>query len=146
MRLTTIVIALSVALISLECEATWEDAKTRGIFPYWQHGGEWYTLLVFVNGSEETSDVLHLRFRDVHGSGLGSGPSDTHTVYCIAPGEMLTFSTTPEVPTWIAVTAGSGYISFRAEYGGFIHPYCVVYNRVTQTGYTVPAYNQDHGF
>jgi len=59
---------------------------------------------------------------------------------------MLTFSTTAEVPTWIPITAGYGWILFRAQDGGFIHAYCVIFNRVTQTGYTVPAYKQDDGF
>ena len=67
MKPTAIVIALLLALVSLECEATWDEAKTKGIFPYWQSGGDWFTLFVFVNGSEETSDLLYIRLRDEHG-------------------------------------------------------------------------------
>ena len=59
---------------------------------------------------------------------------------------MLTFSTTAEVPTWIHVSVCYGYALFRFDHGEPIHPYCVIYNRVMQTGYTVPTYNQDNGF
>ena len=141
MRLTAIAISLFLALISLECEATWDDAEVRGIIPYWQSGGDWFTLLAFVNGSEETSDMLHIRLYDGH-----SPCGDSCAVRAIRPQEMLTFSTTAAIPTWIPVTAGYGWILFRAQDGGFIHPYCVVYNRATGTGYVVPAYNQDDGF
>ena len=67
MKLAVITLALTLALASLECEATWDQAKTKGIFPYRQHGGDWFTLFAFVNGSEETSDVLYIRLRDEHG-------------------------------------------------------------------------------
>jgi len=140
-RVTAIVIALLLALVSLQCEATWDDAKTKGIFPYWQSGGDWFTLMAFVNGSEETSDMLYIRLYDGH-----SSCSDTPTFYWIRPKEMRTFSTTVEIPTWIPATASYGWILFRVEHGEPIHAYCVVYNRVTCTGYTVPAYDQDDGF
>ena len=120
----------------------WDDAGQRGLFPFWQSGGDWYTLLVFVNGSEETDDVLYVRLLDQHGSPC----SDTETVYGIRNEEMLTFSTWPQVPVWIPVTASHGYIKWRAESGGCICPYCAIYNVVTETGFTVPAYDQDHGF
>ena len=123
-------------------EATWDDANSRGLIPYWQDGGDWYTFFVFVNGSETASDVLYLRLEGPHGSPC----SDTSTAYGIRAGEMLTFSTTPEVPVWVPTTASYGWARFRAEEGGFIHPYCVIYNQVTQSGYTVPAYPEDHGF
>jgi len=67
LKLAAIATVLFLALVSLECEATWDDAKTKGIFPYWQSGGDWFTLFAFVNGSEETSDVLYIRLRDEHG-------------------------------------------------------------------------------
>ena len=47
--------------------ATWSDANGQGLFPYWQTGGNWYTLLTFVNTSEETGDVIYIRFLPVHG-------------------------------------------------------------------------------
>jgi YD repeat-containing protein len=43
-------------------------------------------------------------------------------------------------------TAEYGYVKFRAEEGGMIHPYCVIYNQMTGSGYVVPAYPQDTGF
>ena len=64
----------------------------------------------------------------------------------IRNGEMLVFSTTPSVPMYIPVTAGYGYIEFRAQGGGFIQTFCVVYNQVNGSGYTVPAYHQERGF
>jgi len=122
--------------------ATWSDANGRGLIPYYLTGGDWYTLLTFVNGSEETSDQIYIRFIDVHGS---SG-SYTTCNYSIRQGEMLIFSTIPSVPLYIPVSAGYGYIMFRAQGGGFIHAYCVIYNQVNGSGYVVPAYHQDAGF
>ena len=122
--------------------ATWDDANGRGLIPYWQTGGNWFTLLTFVNGSEETGDVIYIRPIDVHGSGC----IDTSLSYSIRQREMLIFSTTAGVPTWIPVTAGYGHIKFRVQDGGFIHAYCVIYNQVNGTGYIVPAYHQDAGF
>ncbi|HUT02333.1 MAG TPA: hypothetical protein VM163_00380 [bacterium] len=119
----------------------WGDATGRGMFPYWQTGGGWYTILVFVNGSEETSDVIHIRFRDLHGSPFGR--SD---MFSIRAGEMLMFSTSRDFPIWIPVSAGYGHVLFRVDNGGFIQAYCVVYNGTTGRGFTVPAVPQDHGF
>jgi ABC-type glycerol-3-phosphate transport system permease component len=59
---------------------------------------------------------------------------------------MLIFSTTAMVPTWIPVSAGYGWIRFRVQGGGFIQAFCVIYNQVSGTGYTIPAYHQDTGF
>ena len=134
--------ALLLALVSLDCEATWDDAKTKGIFPYWQSGGDWFTVFVFVNGSQETADTVYIRPLGKH-----STTSSHSTPTCqIRPDEQLICSTTAVVPTWIPVTASCGYALFRADQGEPIHAYCVVYNRVMTTGYVVPAYNQDHGF
>ena len=123
--------------------AAWDDANGRGLFPYWQTGNNWYTMLTFVNTSEETGDVIYLRFRDVHDGWDDDTTADTHS---IRQREMLIFSTTPTVPMWIPTTAGYGYIQFRVQGGGFIQAFCVVYNSVTGSGYLVPPYHQDAGF
>ena len=123
--------------------ATWCDANVRGLFPYFQSSGDWFTILMFVNGSEETDDVIQIRFYDEHGGGCSDTISD---MYSIRRGEQLIVSTAYGVATWIPVTAGYGYVMFRIESGGFIHPYCVVYYSLTGSGYVVPACRQDHGF
>ena len=123
--------------------ADWDDAKGRGLIPYWQTGGDWYTLLSVVNGSEETNDVIHIRFEVIHGSACSDTTAD---MYSIRAGEMLLFSTTPPVPHWIPTASDCGYIMFRTVGGGFIHVYCVIYNQVTGSGYVVPAQHQDRGF
>ena len=140
------IIALSVALVLVggcALAVDWDDAKGRGMFPYWQTGSGWYTLVVFVNGSEETGDVIHLRFQGAHGSW---GSDTIGDMYSIRAGEMLIFSTSANVPTWIPVTAGYGYALFRVDNSGFIQAYCVIYNGATGTGYVVPPVHQDHGF
>lgn len=58
---------LALALTAGCAMAQWDDAKTRGLFPFWQTGGDWFTLFVFVNGSEETSDIIYFRFAPSHG-------------------------------------------------------------------------------
>ena len=137
-------LALTVGILLLgSCAlATWDDANGRGLFPYWQTGGNWFTLLTFVNTSEETDDVIYIRLRDVHGSPC----SDTSNNYSIRQREMLIVSTTASVPIWYPVTAGYGFTEFRAQDGGFIQAFCVIYNQVKGTGYTVPAYHQERGF
>jgi len=122
--------------------ADWDSCNGRGLFPYWQTGSNWHTLLTFVNTSEETDDVIYIQFWDVHGSSM----EPTEGVWSIRHGEMLVFSTTPEVPIWIPVTAGYGWIRFRVEHGGFIQPFCLISNRANCSGYIVPAYHQDSGF
>lgn len=133
---------LALSLVASCALAQWDDAKSRGLFPFWQTGGDWFTVLVFVNGSEETSDVIYVRFVTTH-----SWSSDTTTDrYGIRYREQLVFSTSPSVPLWIPTTASTGYIVSRVKDGGMIHPYCVVYNGLTGAGFAVPAYHQDHGF
>ena len=62
------VLTLGLLLISgIALAVAWEDCPSKGLFPYFHSGGDWYTILVFVNGSEETSDVVHVRFWDAHG-------------------------------------------------------------------------------
>ena len=123
--------------------ADWYDSNGRGLFPYWQTGGDWYTLLTFVNTSEETDDVIYIWFSDVHGERFSDAPLPT---FSIRHSGMLIVSTTPAVPNWIPVTSGYGYIVFRVQGGGFIQTFCVIHNQVTGTGYTVPAYHQEAGF
>jgi len=140
------IIALGMALVLVggwAMAVDWDDTKGRGMFPYWQTGGGWYTILVFVNGSEETSDVIHIRFIDIYGCPCTDTTTD---MYSIRAGEMLIFSTTPNVPTFIPVTAGFGYVLFRTDNGGFIQAFCAIYNGMTGSGYVVQAVHQDHGF
>ena len=138
-----VVLAVGLLLVGGCAMADWDDATGRGLIPYFQSGGDWYTLLSFVNGSEETTDVIHIRFADVHGGWCSDTTAD---MYAIRQKEMLLFSTTPAVPHWIPMTAGYGYIRFCTLGGGFIHAYCVIYNQVTGSGYVVPAQHQDRGF
>lgn len=140
------IIALGVALVLVggcALAGYWGDATGRGMFPYYQTGAGWYTIVVFVNGSEETGDVIHIRFYPAHGSPCSNTTGD---MFAIRAGEMLIFSTSPSVPIWIPVTATYGYTLFRVDNGGFIQAYCVIYNGMTGNGYVVPAVPQDHGF
>ena len=137
-------LALAVGiLLSGSCAlASWDDANGRGLIPLWETGGDWYTVLTLVNGSEETSDVIYVRFYQPQSESC----IDLGNTYSIRQGEMLIFSTTPSVPTWIPVSGRYGYTEFRAEGGGFIQAFCVIYNQVSRTGYVVPVYHQDAGF
>ena len=135
-------VAVGLMVVGGAALATWDEANVRGLFPYFQSGGDWFTALIFVNASEETSDVVHIRFYDWR-----SGCSDTISdAYHIRQREQLIVSSAPGVGTWIPTTCGYGYVLFRVVDGGFIHAYCVIYNRMTGCGYIVPAYRQDHGF
>jgi len=139
------IIALGVALVlvgGVALAVDWGDTTGRGMFPYWQSGSGWLTLVVFVNGSEETGDVIHIRFFDPY----SCSSSTMADMFSIRAGEMLMFSTSGSVPIFIPVTAGYGYILFRTDNGGFIQAYCAIYNGMTGTGYVVPAVPQDHGF
>jgi len=137
-----LVLTVGLLLVASMAFATWDNAKGQGLCPYWQSGGVWYTLMTFVNGSESTGDTMYVRFCDVHGNWC----SDTTTAYAIRQREMRIFSTTPEVPNWIPITSGYGYVMFRVDGGGYIHPYTVIYNQVTGSGYVVPWYKQGAGF
>ena len=114
------ILALTVGLMLVGgCAlADWDDCNGRGLIPYWQTGGDWYTLLSFVNTSEETNDVIHIRFFSPHDSGCSDTGID---MYSIRYREMLMFSTTPPVPHWIPTSGDYGYIKFRTVGGGFIH-------------------------
>ena len=137
------VLTVGLLLLGSMAFADWDDAVGHGLCPYWQTGGDWYTFMTFVNGSEETGDVIHIRFADIHGNWCSDTTAD---MYSIRHRELLMFSTTPQVPNWIPCTAGYGYIKFRTVEGGMIHPYTVIYNQMTGSGYVVPWYVQDAGF
>ena len=137
-----LVLTVGISLLGSCALATWSDANGRGLIPYYLTGGDWYTVLTIVNGSEETSDQIYIRFLPVHGDGFG----DLSMSYSIRQQEMLIFSTTPAVPMYIPVSAGFGYIQFRVQGGGFVQAFCAIHNPVTGRGYIVPAYHQDAGF
>ncbi|HUT05036.1 MAG TPA: hypothetical protein VM163_14235 [bacterium] len=138
-----ILLVLPLILLAGVSFATWEDANGRGLIPYWQSVDQWYTLIVFVNGSEDNYDTLYIRFCDGHGNFC----SDIHgDMFSIRPGEQETFSTCQGVGNWLPVTAIFGYIKFRAQDGGYIQAYTVIYSQLSAGGFVVPALEQDHGF
>lgn len=119
---------------------TWDDALCRSAFPYFQTGGNWYTLLIFVNVSEDTDDVLYVRFCDSHGNFC----SDTTSgIYSIRANEQLMFSTESGVGTWIPTTSSYGYVKFRSDGsplgGDNILALAVIYNGATGAGYVIPS-------
>ena len=132
------------ALLSLAAAlfATWDDAAGRGLIPFWINYGDYYTLLAFVNGDEDTPDVIYIRFCDVHGNWC----SDPTAAWSIRQREMLRFSTTQKVPYWIPTTASYGYVKLRAQNGGYVHAWALIYNEISGTAMVVPAYDQDNGF
>ena len=140
-RLLALIIVL--IMMGASAQATWDDAAGRSGFGYWQTGGDWFTVLSFVNGSEVNDETIYLRFYDVHGNPCSDTTADT---FSIRAGEMLIFSTTPHVPIWIQTTTDYGYILFRAENGGSILAYCVIFNQMTGAGYVVPAFHPRDAF
>lgn len=138
-----ILLVLPLMLLSAVSFATWEDANSRGLIPYWQSGDMWYTLIVFVNGSEDNYDTLYVRFCDVHGNFCSDTLVD---MFSIRPGEQETFCTFQGVGHWLPVSAIFGYIKFRVEDGGHIQAYTVIYNQISAGGFVVPPLDQDHGF
>ncbi|MBN2207683.1 MAG: hypothetical protein JW759_00065 [Candidatus Coatesbacteria bacterium] len=138
-----VLLALAVLLLHSTSLATWEDANGRGIAPYWQSVEDWFTMIVFVNGSEGDYETIYVHFCDVH----GNCSSDTHAdSFGIRPGEQLTVSTKPGVGYSMVVSAFFGYVQFRADEGGHIHAYTLIYNQLTGGGFVVPTYSQDSGF
>ncbi|MBN1591740.1 MAG: hypothetical protein JW941_00665 [Candidatus Coatesbacteria bacterium] len=133
-------IALIVAASILRGD--WDDDGARGFIPFWVNSGDFYTLLVLVNGDEDTPDVIRIRLCDHNGNYC----SDT-TVDRIGPDELLVFSTQEATPTWIPTKADYGYILFRADEGsGFIQAWALIYNRHSGVAMAVPSYNQGRGF
>ena len=123
--------------------ADWDDSVGRGLIPFWINAGDFYTLLVFVSGDEETSDTIHIRFCDHHGHFCSDTTGD---MYGFRSREMLIFSTTPKVPTWIPTAASYGYVKFGTVEGGYIHAWALIVSELSGTTMVVPAYDQDTGF
>ncbi len=137
-------LTLGLMLVSAVAFGTWDDAQNKRVFPYFQTGGNWYTLLVFVNGSEVTPDVLYIRFCDTHGNFCSDTTSDT---YSIRANEQLMFSTCKGIGTWIPTTSSYGYVKFRSDgttnwWGDNILPFAVIYNAVTGAGYVIRSMSQ----
>ena len=138
-----VLLVLAVLMLHAVSLATWEDANSRGLGVYWQSGDVWFTMVVFVNGSEEDYDTIYVRFCDRYGNFC----SDAHTdMFGIRPGELLIISTKSGVGYFMPLSAPFGYIKFRVEDGGYIHSYALIYNELTGGGFVVPTYNQDVGF
>jgi len=137
-------LALTVGFLALcSCAlATWDDALGRSGFGYWQTGGDWVTIISVVNGSEVNDETIYIRFYDTH----GNPNCEAGNTFTIRAGEMLTFSTRPEIPTWIPVTAGYGYVLFRVQDGGPVHAWCAILNLVTWSGYVIPPFSPETAF
>ena len=138
-------LALTVGLIVLgaSAQATWDDAVGRSGFAYWQTGGDWHTILTFVNGSEVDDETMYIRFYDVHGNPCSDTTAD---MFSIRAREMLIFTTHPHVGIGIPTSADYGYILFRVENGGSILAFCVIFNQVTGHGYVIPAFRPENAF
>lgn len=142
------VIALALLILTGASLADWDDAAGRGLIPFWINTPTHYTVLVFINGSEEYHDVLHLRFCNTEGDFCSDTTSD---MFSIRDDEMLMFSTRENPPplfncTHIHVTAPHGYAMFRPLSGGFIHAFAFIVNEITGQLVTVPVHYQDSGF
>ncbi len=119
-----------------------------GLIPFWINTPTHYTIIVFVNGSEEECDGVHLRFCDTTGEFCSD---TTRDMYSIRYGEMLMFSTKANPPSifncfHIPVSAPHGYAMFRTVEGGFIHSFAFIVNDITGRLATVPIYVQDSRF
>jgi len=132
---------LVLVLLSGAAFGSWDDAKGRGIFPYWSTGGPWLTLFVFVNVSEDAGETIYLEL--INWIGESAPPRGE---FQVAAGEMLIVSTSPCVGEFLPVMPGVGYGLFRCQHGGLIYPLCAVVNVQTGGGYTVRAYHEDEGF
>lgn len=132
-----------ILLVSAAASGSWNDTWNRRVFPYFQTGGNWYTLLIFINISETEDDALYVRFCDNNGNFCSDTTSDT---YAMGANEQLIISTRSGVGTYVPTTAGSGYVKYRWEgstYGGDnILAYSVVYNFATGSGFVVPSMYQ----
>ena len=142
------VLTLAIVTLSGASLADWDDACGRGLIPFWINTPTHYTMIVFVNGSEDDSDVLHLRFCDTEGDFCSDTTGD---MFSIRRSEMLMFSTRENPPslfncTHIPVTAPHGYAMFRTVDGGFIHVFAFIVNEITGRLATVPVYDQETGF
>ena len=134
---------LVLLLMSATLFADWYNCAGRGLLPFWINAGDFYTLLVFVNGDEDTNDVIHIRFCDDNGNWCSDPTAD---MYSIRSRGMLVFSTRQKTPCWIPTTADYGYVMFRTWDGGYIHAWALICNEVSGAAMVVPAYDQDSGF
>ncbi|MBN1593913.1 MAG: hypothetical protein JW941_11785 [Candidatus Coatesbacteria bacterium] len=137
------ILAFALFLQGAVAEAGWDEACVRSGFGYWETGENWATILVFVNGSEVYDETIYIRCFDTNGNQCSSTTEDAYT---IRAGEMQVFSTSRHLETYIPTTASYGYILFRVEDGGAIHAYCVIYNFMTGTGYSIPAFRPEDLF
>ena len=142
------VITLAIVTLSGPSLADWDDACGRGLIPFWINTPTHYTMLVFVNGSEDYSDVVHLRFCDTEGDFCSD---TTRDMYAIRWNGMLMFSTRENPPSLfncrhVPVSAPHGYAMFRTVDCGFIHIFAFVVNEITGRLVTLPVYDQDTGF
>lgn len=143
-------VVVGLLLLSSFSFAQWEDAPARGLIPFWMNGGGFYTLLVFVNSSEEGNSIISLRFCDTRGEFCSDTTFDMHS---IRYREQIVFSTNPRVPLYIPVSANMGYVLFRAEgcygymqSGGIVQAYALIVNEILGTCIPVPVCWQDCGF
>lgn len=135
-------LTVGLALVCAIAFGSWEDARSRYVFPYFQTGGNWCTLLIFVSGSEESEQAVYIRFCDSYGNFCLDTTSDG---YAFGANEQLIFSTRSGVGTHIPTTACSGYVKFRSEGSGFgdsILAYAVVYSAATGSGFVIPSVSQ----
>ena len=139
-RDTVTIGVLVLVLLSGAAFGTWDDAKGRGLIPYWQAWAE-LTLFIFVNGSEDTEETIYF---ELHGAHEDFSPEQRE--FRLLPREMLILSTSPYVGEWLNPCFTFGYALFRCQHGGLIYSFCAVVNLDTGTGYTVPAYHEDRGF
>ncbi len=139
----TALCTLTFLFMSAVLFARWNDAVGRGIIPFWINADDFYTLLVFVSADEETSDIIHVRFCDENGHWCSDTTGD---MFLIRHREMLVFSTTPAVPTWIPTTANYGYAKFRVVDGVPIQAWALIINELSGAAMVVPAYDQYNGF
>jgi len=134
------VVTLALILLSGASLAGWDDAYGRGLIPFWINTPTHYTMIVFINGSEDYNDVVHLRFCDTNGDFCSDTTGD---MYSIRSGEMLMFSTRANPLSLldcrhIPVSAPHGYAMFRPVEGGFIHAFAFIVNDITGGLTTVP--------
>ena len=143
------ILILALVILTGASLADWDDTMGRGLIPFWINTPTYYTMIVFINGSEENSDALHLRFCDTEGEFCSDTTGD---MFAIRQGEMLMFSTSANPPSLfdycrhMPVSAPHGYAMFRTVDGGFIHAFAFIVNQITGRLVTVPIYDQDEGF
>ena len=140
-----LVVTTAIIILSGASFADWNDVYGCGLIPFWINTPTHYTVIVFVNGNEDRTDILHLRFCDTRGDFCSD---TTRDMFCIRDGEMLMFSTRANPfslldCTHIPVSAPHGYAMFRTVEGtGCIHAFAFIVNDITGRLTTVPIYEQ----